>query len=261
LKHSISSVIITYNESKNIQKCIDSVFSFSDEIIIVDSFSEDDTKSICIKNDKVRFFERVFDNYINQKNYANKQAQGAYIFSIDADEVASAPLIQFLENFNPDFNTLYAFHRLNYIGNKAIQFGSWYPDVKIRLWKKEEANWYGKTPHEILKFDKHLKVEKIDFPILHYGYSSIDIVFKKSIFYAKLASNYISLEKSYLSIFLGMLFSPLIKFFKGFVIKRAFINGFIGIQIEYGIARETFYKYLYALLLKLKRISNRNIEN
>ena len=261
MKHTISTVIITFNESKNIQRCIESVLSFSDEIVIVDSFSEDETKSICVEYDKVRFFERPFDNYINQKNYANHQAHGAYIFSIDADEVASAPLIQFLENWNPEIHSLYAFHRLNYIGNKAIRYGSWYPDTKIRLWKKNQAEWSGKTPHEILKFDTKLNIKKINFPILHYGYSSIDVVFKKSIFYAKLASKNIALDKSYLSILISMLFSPLIKFFKGFVIKRGFLNGFIGIQIEYCIARETFYKYLNALLLKLKRIPNGNIEN
>lgn len=261
MKHKISTVIITYNESKNIQNCINSVLSFSDEIIIVDSFSEDDTKAICLKYDKVRFFERSFDNYINQKNYANQQAQGTFIFSLDADEIASDSLIQFFLNWNPEDKMLYAFHRLNYIGNKAIRFGSWFPDIKIRLWKKDEAEWYGKIPHEILKYNSEMKIKKINFPILHFGFSNINDVFKKSMHYAKLASIHIASEKGFLSILISLIFSPLIKLLKGLIIKRGFLNGFVGIQIEYCVARETIYKYFKAFLFKLKRIPNSNVEN
>src|SRR4051812_36871776 len=87
----LSVVIITYNEEKNIGRCIDSVRDVADEIIVVDSFSTDKTKEIC-KGKNVRFIENVFEGHIQQKNFAADQATNDYILSLDADEALSEPL-------------------------------------------------------------------------------------------------------------------------------------------------------------------------
>jgi glycosyltransferase involved in cell wall biosynthesis len=92
-KITIAVVIITFNEAKNIERCLQSVQSFADEIIVVDSFSTDETKAIC-DTYKVRFFERKFIGYADQKNWGNTQTTSDFIFSLDADEVPSEQLLK-----------------------------------------------------------------------------------------------------------------------------------------------------------------------
>src|SRR6478736_6891632 len=87
----ISAVVITYNEEKNIARCIDSLLNVADEIIVVDSWSTDGTKLIC-EEMGVRFIQNDFVGYIQQKNFAADFALYDYILSIDADEYLSEEL-------------------------------------------------------------------------------------------------------------------------------------------------------------------------
>ena len=87
----ISVVIISYNEEPNIGRCIDSVKSVADEIVVVDSFSKDNTKAIC-HSKGVSFYENEFLGFAQQKNFAASLAKCDYILSLDADEYLSADL-------------------------------------------------------------------------------------------------------------------------------------------------------------------------
>ena len=87
----LSAVIITYNEEFNIRRCIESIIDIVDEIVIVDSFSSDRTKEICMEFD-LNFIEKEFLGYIQQKNYALKRAKYDYILSLDGDEALSYKL-------------------------------------------------------------------------------------------------------------------------------------------------------------------------
>ena len=89
---SISAVVITYNEEKNIGLCIKTLKAVADEIVIVDSYSKDSTKAICQK-EGVRFVEHVFEGHIQQKNFALTQATHDFVLSLDADEYLSDELI------------------------------------------------------------------------------------------------------------------------------------------------------------------------
>ena len=85
----ISAVIITFNEEKNIGRCLASIQGIVDEIIIIDSFSTDNTKEICLKYN-VRFIEQSWLGYSESKNYGNSLALNPWILSLDADEELSA---------------------------------------------------------------------------------------------------------------------------------------------------------------------------
>jgi glycosyltransferase involved in cell wall biosynthesis len=247
---TIATVIITYNESENISRCIESVLPFSDEIIVVDSFSEDNTIEIASKFPNVQVFQRVFDNYILQKNYANSLASSNFIFSLDADEWASDELQAYFVKEKQALPLVASFPRINKIGEKSILHGTWYPDRKERLWQKNKAIWAGTVPHEHLEYDKSISVTKLPFSIIHQAYKSTDALRAKSQKYAQLASQGLS-KKSWISICVSLLFSPMIKFFKGFIIKKGFLNGKIGFLIEMTIFAETFTKYFQAAKIKL----------
>ena len=81
----ISAVIITFNEEKNIGRCLESLKGIADEIVVVDSFSKDKTEEICNEYG-VRFIPHAFDGHIEQKNWAREQVSFPYVLSLDADE-------------------------------------------------------------------------------------------------------------------------------------------------------------------------------
>ena len=89
----LSVVIITFNEDRNIERCLNSVTGLADEILVVDSYSTDKTEEICAKYN-VRFLQHKFEGYIEQKNWAVTQAKYPLILSIDADEELSEDLIK-----------------------------------------------------------------------------------------------------------------------------------------------------------------------
>ena len=87
----LSAVIITFNEEKNIERCLTSLAGVVDEIIVVDSFSTDRTKEICLSFG-ARFIEHKFEGHIQQKNWAKEQATHPFVLSLDADEALDETL-------------------------------------------------------------------------------------------------------------------------------------------------------------------------
>src|ERR1700752_2942617 len=99
----LSVVIITFNEEKNIARCIDSVKEVADDVVVVDSFSKDKTKEICLSKG-ARFVEHAFEGHIQQKNWAITQAKFPHILSLDADEVLDEKLIQSIKKTKANWN-------------------------------------------------------------------------------------------------------------------------------------------------------------
>ncbi|WP_338356856.1 glycosyltransferase family 2 protein [Yeosuana marina] len=139
----LSAVIITYNEEEHLEKCLRSLIDVADEIIVVDSFSTDKTPEIC-NSFNVTFHQHAFEGYIEQKNYAVSLAKHDYILSLDGDEALSETLkssILKVKN-NYQFDGYYC-NRLNNYCGQWIKHSDWYPDRKLRLFKKESGEWKG----------------------------------------------------------------------------------------------------------------------
>ena len=151
----ISAVIITFNEEKNIERCLNSLQGVGDEIIIVDSLSTDKTQEICSKYDLVKFYSQEWLGYSSQKNYDNKLASFDTILSIDADEVLSFELKQSILTIKAQYdnisnpNIIFSVKRLtNYCGS-WIKHCGWYPDTKKRIFNKS-VQWVGDIHEELL---------------------------------------------------------------------------------------------------------------
>ena len=144
----LSVVIITLNEEKNIERCLQSVKDIADEIIVVDSYSDDRTEEICSEFG-VKFIQQKFKGYVDQKNDGNALASHDYILSLDADEALSeelaASISQVKENWQFD---AYAMNRLTSYCGKWIRHSGWYPDRKSRLFDRRKARWTGHLVHE-----------------------------------------------------------------------------------------------------------------
>ncbi|MBI4945150.1 MAG: glycosyltransferase family 2 protein [Bacteroidetes bacterium] len=240
----ISVVIITFNEEKNIERCLDSVKDIADDIVVVDSFSADKTEDIC-KAKGVRFVQHKFDGHIEQKNWAITQAKGPCVLSLDADEALSDELKQSIlaikNNWEKDG---YYMNRLtNYCG-QWIRHSGWYPDKKLRLWDSQKGKWAGINPHdkfEMFEGDKATGFLKGD--ILHYSYYSVEDHYKQVEKFSAISSDVLHVQNrnvSYPMIFLKAGF----KFFRNYFLKLGFLDGKYGFIVCKISARETYLKYL-----------------
>jgi glycosyltransferase involved in cell wall biosynthesis len=248
----LSAVIITFNEQENIRRCIESISEIAEEIVVVDSYSNDNTEAICLELG-VTFFKHEFEGYIEQKNWASSKATNDYILSIDADEILSEELkksiIEVKNNWQYDG---YSFNRLtNYCG-KWIKHTSWYPSRKLRLWDRRKGRWEGYNPHDKFKLVKGASQKFIPGDLQHFSYSSInDHVTQINNFSTILARSYFkeNMRVGYIEIFLRTFW----RFFRDYFIKLGFIDGFYGLVICINSSYETFLKYT-----KLKLLHNRN---
>src|SRR5579872_2956109 len=166
----ISATIITYNEEGYIGGCIDSLRTIADEIVVVDSFSEDSTKDICLKKD-VKFIERKFTSHIDQKNFAASLTSFDHVISLDADERLSPQLIDSIKHIKETWPAeAYKMNRLSTYGDKWIQRGNWYPDQKVRIWNKHHGAWGGNNPHDRIILKPSVKPVHLKGDILHEAY-------------------------------------------------------------------------------------------
>ncbi|MCF8346776.1 MAG: glycosyltransferase family 2 protein [Bacteroidales bacterium] len=169
----ISVVVITYNEEKNLGRCLKSVKSIADEIVVVDSYSTDRTREISLEHG-ARFIQHTFHSHIDQKNWAITQARYPHILSLDADEALSEKLEQSIAQVKADWQyDGYYFNRMtNYCG-KWIRHTTWYPSRKLRLWDSRKGHWGGINPHDKFILDAGSSRKHLRGDILHYSYYAI----------------------------------------------------------------------------------------
>jgi glycosyltransferase involved in cell wall biosynthesis len=237
---SLSVVIITFNEEKRIEKCLQSVQSLADEIIIVDSFSTDKTQQICERYG-VRFIQRQWTNFGDAKRFAVQMASYDYILSLDADEALSESLKTVIQNTkNEWFADAYKFNRLNFVGDKAIRHGGWYPDCKIRLFDRRKANWNEVQVHEIvIPVAQDCVVAHLQGDLLHYSFESIESLLNssKTRLYINMYARKKKLPKP------GVFIKSLFSFIKSYLFKRGCLDGKAGLAVAIAGMKYTYLKY------------------
>ena len=248
---SLSVVIITFNEEKNIGRCIDSVQPIADEIVILDSFSTDNTMRIC-KAKGATFHQRKFEGYIEQKNYALELAKHSYVLSLDADEALDGTLMNSILTIKKNFDSAaYTMNRCtNYCG-KFIRHGLWYPDKKLRLFNKEKARWGGTNPHDKVKLDKEVTVKHLNGDILHYSYNSIEEHIQQNNKFSTISATAMYKRRKRTN-WWKILIHPWWTFFLGYFIRMGFLDGYYGFVIAVNAAHLTFLKHIK--LLHLQRL-------
>lgn len=239
----ISVVIITYNEEKNIGRCLDSVKEVADEIVVLDSFSTDKTQEICVSKG-ANFYQHKFDGHIQQKNRAITYAKFPHVLSLDADEALDETLKKsILEVKNNWTKDGYYMNRLtNYCGH-WVRHCNWYPDTKLRLWDSRKGEWTGINPHdkyELKEGDKNTGHLKGD--ILHYSYYSVADHYKQVEYFTNIASKafYEAGKKAPLY---KLIVNPIAKFIDHYILHLGFLDGKAGYLISKISAYATYLKY------------------
>ena len=244
----ISVVIITYNEEKNIGRCLDSVKGIADDIIVVDSFSIDQTGRIC-STKGVRFIQHAFPGHIEQKNWAITQARYPHVLSLDADEALSEELKMSILKIKNDwkYDGYYMNRSTNYCG-KWIKHCGWYPDTKLRLWDSRKGKWGGINPHDKYELSEGCKSAYLKGDILHYSYYTIQQHFIQADKFSSIAADAL-FQKNKKVTWPLIILKTMAKFIRNYFIKTGFLDGYYGFMICRISAWETFQKYY-----KLKRL-------
>ncbi len=170
----ISATIITYNEARRIEACLDSLEGVVDEIVVVDSFSTDGTPEIC-RARGCKVTSRKFTGYGIQRQYATSLASHRYVLTLDADEVLSPALrrsIMRLREHGPA-HRVYSLSRLNFFCGNPVHHCGWYPDLHIRLFDKRFANWNLSDVGERVEVPAGVTPAMLEGDILHYRCSSV----------------------------------------------------------------------------------------
>lgn len=244
----ISAVIITRNEARNIGRCITSLQGLVDEVVVVDSESTDETRSIALGLG-ARVIVRAWTDYSDQKNFANAQARNDYVLSMDADEALSPELMDSLKHAQrAGLVGAYRFNRLtNYCGT-WVRHGGWYPDVKVRLFPKAAARWEGEHVHEELKLRSGLPITHLKGDLLHWSYHSLDDHRERIERYSTLHARKMMADGRTAGPVKRWL-SPVAKFVQGYLMQGGFLDGAAGFHIARLSARAVHLKYakLHAL--------------
>jgi glycosyltransferase involved in cell wall biosynthesis len=240
--HSLSVVIITYNEEKNIGRCIESVRKVADEVVVIDSFSDDDTVKTAVSMGAI-VSQSKFDGYINQKNRAISMASYNYVLLLDADEALSNELvISVLEaKMRFDFRA-YSMKRCSNFRGKYIRHGLWYPDKKLRLFDKRVGICGGLNPHDKILVQGDVEVKLLKGDLLHYTYDSVEEYRNRNDEVSSVAAQSLydaGIKRSRFKIF----FSPLWAFINGYVLRLGFIEGYNGFIIALHTAQQSYLKY------------------
>ena len=240
----LSVVIITFNEEKNIEKCLDSVKEIADEIVVVDSFSTDATKKICESLAGVKFVQHEFEGHIQQKNYALSQASFDHILSIDADETLTEGLIQDIISLKNNWQADgYLVNRANHYLGKRIRFCGWYPDKKLRIFDRRKARWGGNNPHDKIIMEEGSTVHSLHVDLNHFSYHSAEQHLTGINKFSTIAAKEAFEAGKKASVIKIMLY-PFFVFFKTYVLRLGILDGYYGLIISYHHAYYRFLKYV-----------------
>ncbi|AWK05245.1 glycosyl transferase [Flavobacterium crocinum] len=250
-KQLLTALIITHNEEQNIHSVLENL-SFANEIIVVDSFSSDQTFEIASSFKNVKAVQHTFENFAAQRNFALSLASNSWILFIDADERLTPELKKEIELVINQDSKIVAFfmNRIFMFNHKRLRFSGWQTDKIIRLFKKENAFYnHEKIVHEKLIING--ETGKLKNKLIHFSYSTFDDYKQKMFFYGKLKAQE-ELAKDTNPNFFHFYIRPLYQFVHQYVIRLGFLDGKKGIIICYLNALSVFERFK-----ELKKIKNR----
>jgi glycosyltransferase involved in cell wall biosynthesis len=253
-KVPISVYVLTTDNRRTIERCMKSL-SWAEELVVVDSYSQDGTFEICKKyTDKV--FRKKWTGHRDQYQYAADLTTRDWIMFVDADEEIPLDLVEEirmeLDGRAKDFDGYFVYRRTYYLG-RWIRYGGWYPDGEIRLYRREKGRWEGGL-HAKLGVSGKVGVLKNQYH--HYTYGNISDQIQTIDKYSKIAADDLYQSGKKFSLF-KLLFHPPFRFLKEYLFKSGFRDGLPGFII---IVSTMFYVFIkYAKLWELTHSTTPNL--
>jgi glycosyltransferase involved in cell wall biosynthesis len=246
MKTNFTVVTITKNEEDNVKDFINS-FKNVYEIIIIDDFSEDNTKNIVEKINlkNVKFFQNKQNTncFGSQRNLGISKASGDYIINVDCDMRGSEVFIKELDNLiaikKPDF---IKFSIINHFLNQPLNYGPWSKWVKPWIFKNGISSFTDGVHEKVILPAKTSNIFILKEKILHLGDSSYESRLKKNIRYS--LDDYEKYLKFKNVSYFNLIFKPFLEFFKDYIYKRNFLNGKVGLLLSLYTSLSMFNRYL-----------------
>lgn len=238
----LSIAIISYNEEKNIRRCLESITDIAQEIIVVDSGSTDNTINIAAEFG-AKTTHQSWLGYRDQKNKALELCTQPWILALDCDEEVSSELKKILHDFfNNGLCHQFAgasFPRKTWFLGRWITHGDWYPDKSLRLFRRDAGHW--REPiHEYIALSGKATFLKGD--LLHYSFPSIEAYLKKIHPFAEEFLKKQQAQRKAWSLWPNIS-RPLWRFFRAYILRRGFLDGFPGLWIAVATAFSVFVRY------------------
>ncbi len=239
-KYPVSMCVVSFNEEKHIAACL-AAASWVDEIIVVDSFSTDSTLEIA-RRLATRVFQREWEGYGNQKRYSLGLAKHDWVLFMDADEVMTEELSKEIRKELDKEEILYDGYcvrrKLYYLG-RWISRGEWYPDYKLRLFRKSKGSVGGMEPHDSVQLDGG-KIKYLKGELLHYSYENIADQMNTLNRYSSISAGAM-FKKGVRAPLFRMCVHPSWRFFRAYFLRRGFMDGVPGFAVA---AINSFYVFL-----------------
>jgi glycosyltransferase involved in cell wall biosynthesis len=242
----ISTVVITKNEERNLPRCLASVRSFSQEIVVVDSGSTDGTVRVAA-DAGARVIPQEWMGYGRQKQFALEQARSPWVFSIDADEEVSPELAAEIGRLDFAADGYFVARRVWYLG-RWIRHGTWNPDWVMRLFRRDRAHFTPESVHE--RVELRGRPARLRWPLYHYSYRDVAHHMAKINEQTSLSAAQMA-ERGRHAGWIKLALSPGWEFFRCYVLRRGFQDGSAGLVVA---KLHAYYHFLkYAKLRELER--------
>jgi glycosyltransferase involved in cell wall biosynthesis len=253
-KIPVSVYVLTSNNRRTIERCLKSLF-WAEELIVVDSFSNDGTFEICQRyTDKA--YRREWKGHRDQYQYAADLTTRNWIMFVDADEEVPSELVEEirreLEGGTEGVDGFFVYRRTYYLG-RWIRYGGWYPDGEIRLYRRDKGRWEGGLHAKIAV---NGKVTNLKNQYLHYTYRDISDQIQTIDRYSAIAVEDI-LNSAKTFKLANLIFHPPFRFFKDYILKFGFLDGIPGLIIAVSTA---FYAFVKHAKLWERSFSSKNKE-
>ncbi len=240
----LSLFVITLNEERNLCRCLESAADLATELIVVDSGSTDGTRAIA-ESFGARWYDQPWLGMREQKNVALNHCTQPWVLALDADEELSpelrAEIAAFLTAPPADADGLRCPRKSRFLG-RWIRHGDWYPDWQLRLFRREKARFAGEAGHDHVELAPGSGTRKTRAELLHYSYPSVASFLEKlNAFSDAHLATQIARGKSWN--LLGNLFRPWWRFFRGYVLRFGFLDGFPGYWIAKATAFSAFVRH------------------
>lgn len=238
----LTVTVVTLNEESNLRRCLGSLGDLAAEVVVVDSGSADGTKAVADEFG-ARWFHQDWQGFRDQKNFALSKATRPWVLCLDADEELSVELRlqigQFLETVDDATNGA-SFPRLSRFLGRWIRHGDWYPDRKLRLFRRGKGRFVGEPGHDHVEVDG--VTVRLSADLLHYSYPSVNSFLDKlNGFSDAFLTKELAAGKRWSAT--QNVLRPWWRFFRGYVLRRGFLDGFPGYWIAKATAFSAFVRH------------------